>query len=83
MSVIGTVLNEADGLFRTIKLSGDISVAMNQSWLLANPLTFSEHAMWAISNKLSPGMALGPAITAMGGAPAMLPNTPGLFCCNV
>ena len=80
VSVIGTVLNETDGFFRTVKLSGDISVAMNQSWLLANPLTFAEHAWWAIQNKLSPGMALGPGLTAMGGAPAaILPNTPGLF----
>jgi hypothetical protein len=79
-SKVGEIVTEADGLFRTIKLAGDVSVALNQSWFVANPITFLEHFAWAKKNQLSAGMHLGPGLTALGGAPTMmLPNAPGLL----
>ena len=81
--VVGTAVSHAvsefDGFWRTLKLSGDLSVASNQSWFTSNFLVGAEHYFWAkkYGQGLHPDLKRGPLFSALGAWKTMLPNAPG------
>lgn len=76
---VSHLVNEVDSFFRTIKLSGDLSVANNQSWFVSNYMVGIEHYFWAdwYGKGLHPDLKKGPLFSALGAWKTMLPNAPG------
>jgi hypothetical protein len=57
-SNVVNVVNELNGITRALVLGGDIGVAFNQSWMLANPLVMMEHLLSPNTRSIGPAYAM-------------------------
>jgi hypothetical protein len=72
LDFVANAFNELNGTARLLILGGDMGVAFNQSWMLANPAVMIEHMADPNNRSFGPAMAM----RAIGAA---LPNTPALM----